>query len=155
MSENDGPDDRRLIQILKETRTIAMVGASPSGQRDSHAVMHYLQHAGYRVIPVNPNAVGQTIHGEPVVAALAEISQPFELVDVFRRPDALPDLVRQLEPLVDIRNIRCLWLQLGVVHEKAAGEARTAGLEVVMNRCLKVEHRRLLPGGIRGKPLTQ
>jgi predicted CoA-binding protein len=142
-------DDDRLAEILRSTRTIAMVGASPSPDRDSHDVMRYLQDAGYRVIPVNPTAAGQAIHGEPVMASLAEIDEPFELVDVFRRRDAVPDVVAALLPLVDTRGIRTLWLQLGVGHPQAASRARAAGLTVVAERCLKIEHRRLTRAGDR------
>lgn len=140
-------DDGMLAEILRSTRSIAMVGASPSPDRDSHGVMGYLQRAGYRVIPVNPKAAGRTIHGEPVVASLAEIDEPFELVDVFRRRGAVPDVVEAVLPLIEMRGIRTLWLQLGVGHPQAAARAREAGLKVVSDHCIKVEHRRLTRAG--------
>ena len=144
---NFSVDDGMLSEILRSTRSIAMVGASPSPRRDSHGVMEYLQRAGYRVIPVNPTAIGQTIHGEPVVASLAEIDEPFELVDVFRRPDAVPDVVEAVLPLIEARGIRTLWLQLGVDHPQAVARAREAGLRVVADHCIKIEHRRLTRAG--------
>ncbi len=141
---SDQMDDDSLLRILQATRTIAMVGASASPERPSHGVMQYLQRAGYRVIPVNPTVKGETILGEPVVASLVEIDEGFEMVDVFRRSDALPGLVNEVKPLIKARAIRCLWLQLGVQHAEAEASARLAGLEVVMDRCLKVEHARLI-----------
>lgn len=147
MNDDIAIGDGALAEILRSTRTIAMVGASPSPARDSHGVMRYLQRAGYRVIPVNPTAVGQAIHGEPVVPSLAEIGEPFELVDVFRRRDAVPGVVENVLPLIESRGIRTLWLQLGVGHRQAAARAREAGLIVIANRCMKIEHKRLTRGG--------
>lgn len=143
MNHKSTVDDDTIVDILRTTRTIAMVGASPSPHRDSHGVMRYLQRAGYRVVPVNPTAIGQTIHGEPVVGSLREVDGPFELVDVFRRPDAVPGVVDDVLPLVASRGIRTLWLQIGVGHREAAARARDAGLHVIMDRCIKIEHRRL------------
>jgi predicted CoA-binding protein len=140
-------DDGVLAEILRSTRSIAMVGASASPDRDSHGVMEYLQRVGYGVLPVNPKALGWTIHGEPVVASLAEIDEPFELVDVFRRRDAVPDVVEAVLPLIDARGIRTLWLQLGVGHPQAAARAREAGLRVVADHCIEAEHRRLTRAG--------
>lgn len=137
-------DDDSILRILNSTRTIAMVGASPSTERPSHGVMHYLQRAGYRVIPVNPTVEVETILGEPVVSSLADIDEMFEMVNVFRRNDALPGLVDEVKPLIEARAIQFLWLQLGVRHAEAAAKAQAAGLEVVMDRCLKVEHARLI-----------
>jgi predicted CoA-binding protein len=147
MNDDIAIDDDTLAKILRSTRTIAMVGASPSAHRDSYGVMAYLQRAGYRVIPVNPVALGRTIHGEPVVASLSDIDQPFELVDVFRRRDAVPEVVADVLPLIETRGIRTLWLQLGVGHRQAAQRAREAGLAVVTDRCMKIEHRRLTRAG--------
>lgn len=135
-------DDTELRQILQDTDTIAMVGASQRGSRDSHRVMRYLQQQGYRVIPVNPTlGDNATILGEPVYAALQDIPEPFQLVDVFRRADAVAgvvDDVLALQPKPPY-----LWLQLGVVDAAAADKARSAGITVVMDRCLKIEHGRL------------
>ena len=130
-------DDDYLIDILRRNRTVAMVGASPNWNRPSYFAMKYLQRKGYRVIPVNPVAVGQTILGETVVPDLASIDVPVDVVDVFRRADAVPAIV---EEAIRIK-ARVLWLQLGVVHPEAA--ARAAGLQVVQDRCMKIEFGRL------------
>lgn len=138
-----GSDDE-LRRILRETHVIAMIGASPKPDRDSHGVMRYLQQQGYRVIPVNPTAEGETLHGETVYAALADIPDDYQMVDVFRRADAVPGIVDELLALHKRTAVRSLWLQLGVVDADAASRAHDAGLDVVMDRCLKIEHRRLL-----------
>lgn len=144
MSAPKPHDDARLRRILAQTETIAMIGASPDSGRDSHAVMAYLQRQGYRVIPVNPTVdAGVTILGETVYPDLASIPLAVDLVDVFRRPDAVAGIVDELLALD--RRPRFLWLQLGVVDEAAAGRARRAGITVVMDRCMKIEHRRLAP----------
>jgi predicted CoA-binding protein len=131
--------DDYLIDILRRNRTVAMVGASPNWNRPSYFAMKYLQRKGYRVIPVNPVAVGQTILGEPVVPDLASIDVPVDVVDVFRRSDAVPAIV---EEAIRIK-ARVLWLQLGVVHPEAAARAEAAGLAVVQDRCMKIEFGRL------------
>ena len=131
--------DDYLIDILRRNRTVAMVGASPNWKRPSYFAMKYLQRKGYRVIPVNPVAVGQTILGETVVPDLASIDVPVDVVDVFRRADAVPAIV---EEAIRIK-ARVLWLQLGVVHPEAASRAEAAGLQVVQDRCMKIEFGRL------------
>ena len=132
-------DDPYLIDILRRNRTVAMVGASPNWNRPSYFAMKYLQRKGYRVIPVNPVAAGQTILGETVVPDLASIDVPVDVVDVFRRADAVPAIA---EEAIRIK-ARVLWLQLGVVHEEAAARAEAAGLQVVQDRCMKIEYGRL------------
>ncbi|ANO50861.1 CoA-binding protein [Woeseia oceani] len=141
-SAQDEYDDNELRRILDDTDTIAMLGASPRGNRDSHRVMRYLQQKGYRVIPVNPTLdADQTILGERVYAALADIPDEFQMVDVFRRSDAVAGIV---DELLALRNKPAfLWLQLGVSDVNAANKAEDAGIEVVMDRCLKIEHSRL------------
>ena len=131
--------DDYLIDILRRNRTVAMVGASPNWNRPSYFAMKYLQRKGYRVIPVNPVAAGQTILGETVVPDLASIDVPVDVVDVFRRADAVPAIV---EEAIRIK-ARVLWLQLGVVHPEAAARAEAAGLQVVQDRCMKIEFGRL------------
>ena len=132
-------DDEYLIDILRRNRTVAMVGASPNWNRPSYFAMKYLQRKGYRVIPVNPVAAGQVVLGETVVPDLASIDVPVDVVDVFRRADAVPAIA---EEAIRIK-ARVLWLQLGVVHSEAAARAEAAGLAVVQDRCMKIEYGRL------------
>ncbi|HTZ80414.1 MAG TPA: CoA-binding protein [Stellaceae bacterium] len=136
---HDRYEDAYLREILRSVRVIAMVGASPHWNRPSYFVMKYLQDKGFRVIPVNPRAVGETILGEKVYGALTEIPDKVDMVDVFRNPAAAG-------PIVDdaIRiGAKVVWMQLGVRNDEAAQKAEAAGLKVVMNRCPKIEYSRL------------
>jgi predicted CoA-binding protein len=132
--------DANLREVLTRTRRIAVIGLSPRPHRDSHRVARYMQSAGYRIVPVHPE--GGTILGEPVHVSLAGIPDPdtIDLVNVFRRPDALPDLVAELAPL----HPPVVWLQFGVVHPEAEKRALELGMNLVVDRCLLVEHRRLM-----------
>jgi len=136
---HDNYSDDYLRGVLRRTRTIAMVGASPNWNRPSYFVMKYLQSKGFRVIPVNPRAQGEEILGEPVVASLADVPVPVDLVDVFRASDAAPAIV---EDAIRI-GAKAVWMQIGVRHDEAARRAEQAGLDVVMNRCPKIEYSRL------------
>ena len=136
---HDSYTDDYLRGVLRRTKTIAMVGASPNWNRPSYFVMKYLQSKGFRVIPVNPRAQGQEILGEPVVAALADIAVPVDLVDVFRTSDAAPAIVEEAIRI----GAKTVWMQIGVRHDAAAVRAEEAGLDVVMNRCPKIEYSRL------------
>lgn len=135
-------EDDLIRQILTRSRVIALVGWSPKADRPSHGVAAYLARRGYRVIPVNPGQAGQiTPWGETVRAALAEITEPVDMVDIFRAPAEVASVVEQT--LTHLTGPRAIWMQLGVINETAAATARAAGLDVVMNRCPAMEIPRL------------
>jgi len=131
--------DAFLREILTSVRTIAVVGASPRPHRPSHGVMRYLQQHGYRAIPVNPFAAGDTILGERCVAALDEIGETVDMVDVFRRSEFAGAAI---DAAIAI-GTKVVWLQLGVVDMAAAARAEARGIKVVMNRCPAIEIPRL------------
>src|ERR1700728_1502797 len=131
--------DAKIRRILASVRTIAMVGASTNWNRPSYFVMKYLQGKGYRVIPVNPTAAGQELQGELVYASLRDIPDKVDMVDVFRASDQVPPIV---EDAIAI-GARVVWMQLGVRNDDAAARAEAAGLDVIMNRCPKIEFGRL------------
>lgn len=132
------PDDRAMRQILETARTIAVVGLSDKPDRESYKVAKYLQGHGYRIIPVNPMV--DEVLGEQSYASVADIPKPVDIVDVFRKPEAVPPIAQEA---IDA-GAGTLWLQLDVVNQEAAEQARAAGLQVVMDRCIKIEHGRLL-----------
>ena len=136
-------DDALVRRVLDEAKTVAMIGASPNPARDSHEVMGFLIGRGHRVIPVNPNAVGETICGEPVVADLADIGEPVDLVDVFRRSAWVGPLVDEILAEAPRLGIKSIWMQLNVRDDEAARRAEAAGLDVIMDRCPVIEYRRL------------
>jgi len=125
----------QIGELLKNARTIAVVGLSNSPLRASHGVAAYMQTQGYRIIPVNPTITDSL--GEPAFASLLEVKEPIDVVNIFRRPEYVPDVVEQAIQL----RVRAIWMQEGVVHEQAAEKARRAGLFVVMDRCILKEHR--------------
>lgn len=133
---------RTIPQILKDSKTIAVVGMSNKPERASHGVAHYLQQQGYRVIPVNPTYEGQEVLGEKVYASLQDAAAALgagagiDIVDCFRKSDDMLPIARDA---VAVR-AACLWMQLGVVNQDAADLARAAGLDVVMDHCMKIEH---------------
>jgi uncharacterized protein len=127
-----------IKEILETYKTIAVVGLSSQRSRASHGVSEYMQNAGYRIIPVNPNET--EVLGEKAYPALEDVPVPFEIVDIFRRPEYVPDIV---EAAIRAK-ARVIWMQLGVANEAAAARARAAGLEVVMDRCILQDHLALL-----------
>lgn len=133
----------QILGVLHRSRTIAMVGASAKWNRPSYFAMKYLQEKGYRVIPVNPGQVGKTLLGEAVYACLSEIPEPFDMVDIFRASDAVGPIVEEAIALKDEKDIRVIWMQLGVINHEAAAAAEAAGLTVIMDRCPKIEFGRL------------
>ncbi|MBL6598056.1 MAG: CoA-binding protein [Alphaproteobacteria bacterium] len=124
-----------LAGILKSVKTIAMVGASADRTKFSYGVLRVLHETGYDMIPVNPTLAGQEIRGLPVYPSLADIDRPVDMVEVFRRPEDLPEIAREA---VEI-GAKVLWGQIGVRNDEAARIAEDAGLKVVMNRCPKIE----------------
>ena len=127
-----------ITALLRAGKTIAVVGLSNRRDRPSYGVAAYLQNAGYRIIPVNP--LEQEILGEKAYSTLEEIPEAVDIVDVFRRPEFVPEIVESAIRM----GAKAIWLQEGVIHEAAGKRAREAGLTVVMDRCILKEHRRLL-----------
>ncbi len=124
-----------LASILADVKTIAMVGASPDPTKFSYGVLRVLNEQGFNMIPVNPKEAGNEIRGLKVVASLADITEPVDMVEVFRASEALPGIAQEA---IDI-GAKVLWSQIGVYNEEAAKLAEDAGLRVVMNRCPKIE----------------
>ena len=131
--------DTDIARLLETTRTIALVGASDRPERAAFEVMGVLLAHGYHVIPVNPALAGQQIHGHTVVATLADVGEPIDMVDVFRRSEFVAQVVED----AIAAGAKAVWTQLGVIDEAAADRAEAAGLTVVMDRCPKIELRRL------------
>lgn len=137
-----GHDDEAIAAILRDCKTIAVVGLSTRHDRPSHGVAEYLQAHGYRIVPVNPSYAGTSILGEPCHPTLQEAARAvgrIDIVDCFRRPETIPPLADEAIAI----GACCLWMQLGVVNEGAAARAKAAGLLVVMDRCIKIEHMNL------------
>jgi predicted CoA-binding protein len=126
-----------IKEILETYKTIAVVGLSSRASRASYSVSKYMQSAGYRIIPVNPNET--SVLGEKAYPSLDDIPEPIEIVDIFRRPENVPDIV---EAAIR-RNARVIWMQLGISNDAAEQRARAAGLEVVSDHCILIEHRAL------------
>ncbi len=133
-------DIERIGRILKENHVIAVVGLSANWYRPSFFAAKYLQDHGYRIIPVNP--AYQEILGEKCYPSLLEIPEPVEVVQIFRKPEDVPPIVEQAIKI----GVKVVWMQLGVINWEAAKIAEGAGLDVVMDRCLKIEHARLFGG---------
>ncbi len=131
--------DADIAALLRNTRRIALIGASAKPERPSFGVMKTLLDHGYDVVPVNPGLAGQSIHGQPVVASLSEIAPPVDMVDIFREPAAVAGIV----DAAIAHGAQSVWMQLGVIDPAAAVTAEAAGLAVVMDRCPKIELRRL------------
>ena len=132
-------DDEEIAELLKGARTIAMIGASDRPDRPSYGVMKFLQDQGYRVIPVNPTITGEHVHGEYVWRDLSQVGVPIDIVDIFRNSEAAGEAVDD----AIAAGAKAVWMQLGVINREAAERAEAAGLKVVMNRCPKIEIRRL------------
>ena len=142
MSSHLVDDDAGLARILRESRTVAVLGAKIGAGQPAFYVPAYLQTRGYRVLPVNPALVGQTVLGATAVGRLADLREPADVIDVFRRPEYLPGHVREILALS--WRPRAVWFQLGIRHDGAAAELARVGIDVVQDRCMMPEHRRLM-----------
>jgi uncharacterized protein len=140
---HDAYSDTAIAAVLSGVRTIAMVGASANTSRPSSFVLKYLVAKGYRVIPINPGLAGQSIAGQQVVASLADLTAPVDMIDIFRNSEAAGAVVDQALPLKDKLGLKVIWMQLSVRNDAAAAVAEAAGLTVIMNRCPKIEYGRL------------
>lgn len=134
----ENADDDQIREILTRARTVAVVGISHKEHRDSHKVAKYLQEKGYQMIPVNPKY--REVLGETCYPDLKSVPQHIDIVDIFRNVAAIPGIVDEAISV----GAGCVWMQLGLAHNESADKARSAGLDVVMCKCTKVEHTRLL-----------
>lgn len=145
------PTDEQLLQLLRDARTIAVVGLSDKPERSSYGVAAYLQRAGYRIIPVNP--VISEVLGERAVASLADIDEPVDIIDVFRRSELTPPVAEDAAAFAakakanGWRPVSLFWLQEGVVNAEAIATAQQAGMATVQDRCLAVAHKLLQVAG--------
>ena len=133
--------DAHLRDILTRTRSIAVVGVSTNPVRPSYFVARYLDLKGFEVHPVNPVYAGQTLLGREIVAGLGDITASVDMVDIFRRSEAVPDIVD--EALEVLPGLKTIWMQIGVEHAAAAAKAEAAGITVIQDRCPKIEYQRL------------
>jgi len=133
--------DQLLKQILQRTKSIAVVGVSMNPVRPSYYVARYLGLKGFTVIPVNPGHAGKQLFGQTVVASLHDIGRPVDMVDIFRRSEAVPAIVD--EALAAFPQLQTVWMQIGVENEEAAAKAEARGVTVIQNRCPKIEYQRL------------
>lgn len=138
------PSREQIKEILQASNNIAVVGLSDDPSKTSHMVSEAMQRKGYRIIPVNPNAT--TILGEQCYPTLADVPDPIDIVNVFRRPEHTPQVAQEAVNA----GAKVLWLQLGIASDEAADIAETGGLTVIMDRCIKVEDSILLPNGKQG-----
>jgi hypothetical protein len=135
--------DELIRNILRSTKTIAMVGASGNDMRPSYFAMKYLLDKGFIIRPVNPGLAGKEILGQTVYASLHDVPAPIDMVDIFRSSDAAPGIVKEALVEKDRLGLKTIWMQLGVINEDAGALAREAGLNVIMDRCPKIEYGRM------------
>ncbi len=138
-------DDAGLTRILRETKTVAVLGAKAGAGEPAFYVPAYLEQRGYRVLPVNPTLAGRTLFGAPVVPTVADLPEPVDCIEVFRRPEYLPGHAAEILALP--WRPKVVWFQLGIENAAAAEKLANAGIDVVQNRCMMPEHQRLLRGG--------
>jgi predicted CoA-binding protein len=134
--------DEAIAALLRDARTIAVVGAKAGATEPAFYVPAYLARCGYRIVPVNPTIVGRRLHGAPVVATVADLPEPVDVIEIFRRPEYLPGHAREILALP--WRPRAVWFQLGIRNDGAALALASAGIDVVQDRCMMPEHRRLL-----------
>src|SRR5574344_1134357 len=127
--------------IFEETKTIAIVGLSPDNEKASYRVAQYLKNAGFKIVPIYPKE--DEILGEKVYRSLSEIPFDIDMVDIFRKPDAIAKIVDESIALKNQKNIKTVWFQLGLTNNEAAQKAKEAGFNVVQNKCTKIEHKAL------------
>jgi len=142
MAELPSNDQAALRRILRQCRSIAVVGLSAEWHRPSYFAASYLQGKGYRILPVNPRYAGSSVLGMPCVARLEDLTEPVDMVDVFRKTEDVAPIAASAIAI----GAKCLWQQLGVMNLEADAAARAAGLDSVMDRCVKIEHARLFGG---------
>ena len=135
-------DDAGLTAILREARTVAVVGAKDDPGEPAHYVPAYLHAHGYRILPVNPKLAGRRLHAAPTVARLADLPEPVDVIEIFRRPEFLPGHAAEILALP--WRPRAVWFQLGIRNDSAAETLAREGIRVVQDRCMMPEHRRLL-----------
>lgn len=133
--------DSMLRNVLSRTKVVAVVGVSSNPVRPSYFVARYLKLKGFRVIPVNPAYEGTQLFGETVFGSLSEVTAPVDMVDIFRRSEAVPPIID--EALAALPQLRTIWMQIGVEHAEAAAKAEAGGITVIQNRCPKIEYQRL------------
>ena len=133
--------DDYLRDILKTTKTIAMVGLSMNETRPSYFVGRYLHRRGYKIIPINAGHGGKHFFGQLVKSTIDEIDEPVDMVDIFRKPEAVPQIVD--DSLAKLKGLKTIWMQIGIKHKSSAQKARQLGLNVIEDRCPKIEHQRL------------
>jgi len=135
-------DDAGLTAILRDAKTVAVVGAKDNPDEPAHYVPAYLHARGYRILPVNPKLVGRRLHDAPTVAQVADLPEPVDVIEVFRRPQYLPGHAAEILALP--WRPRAVWFQLGIRNDSAAESLARAGIRVVQDRCMMPEHRRLI-----------
>jgi predicted CoA-binding protein len=133
--------DEFLGKVLKRTKRVAVVGVSLNPVRPSYYVARYLSLKGYEVVPVNPGHVGEDVFGAKVIGSLADIEGEVDMIDIFRRSEHVPPIVE--EALATFPNLKTVWMQIGVINEEAAALAEARGVDVIMDRCPKIEYQRL------------
>lgn len=133
--------DEEVRAILESSKTVAIVGLSDKPERDSYGVASYLKAHGYRIIPVNPNV--KEVLGERASASLREVPGQVDVVDIFRKPEAIPAIVDEAIAI----GVKTVWMQEGLAHNAAADKARAAGLSVIMSKCMMKEHKKVFGGG--------